>query len=526
MKEIEWVKDAVAVCIAKEIPEQEKQRRLEQLAQQYQAFAAEGKAQINHLIKTQFHARDGIYLYSFFLRFMRGNQDFAEGMLDLALEADLDALAGSMLELQERMYEEEFRCLYHKRRALHKKNVERFNETLQISYPYIRPEHRNKKRIVIVTEQLIGSLHAPTAVVLNFAYILKKMGYEIRIFICPGDLQVPEDLWYEPVGMHSIPTFRNLPFRLSYREETLEGYQINMTQQAMKEYHMMLTIIHAWNPYFVLDLGTVNPVVDLTAKFTTLVAFEMSIDCPVSEGAIFVRTGRAEERLEKMYAQALEDGQKQFFTTEKLPLLVNGAQGKYKRADLGLAEGRFLTAIVGNRLNEDVSDEFQSLMRAMLRSLPEMDFVIIGEAQKLKERFAEEASAHRIYFLGYQQELMEVYQLLDLYLNPDRAGGGFSGAMALLADLPVVTLPDCDVSCMTGDAFVVADYGQMLGTVQRYVKDPDFYKQKQAAVQQSKVKNSDQKLEQYTCNMLDQVLELMGEAKMGEQRRKTSDHCI
>lgn len=107
---------------------------------------------------------------------------------------------------------------------------------------------------------------------------------------------------------------------------------------------------------------------------------------------------------------------------------------------------------------------------------------------------------------------MEVYQLMDLYLNPDRAGGGFSSAMALTADLPVVTLPDCDVACMTGEEFLVADYEQMLRTVERYVTEPDFYKEKQAKAQQYKIENSDQKMEQYMRNLLEQVFDQMDEA--------------
>ena len=73
-----------------------------------------------------------------------------------------------------------------------------------------------------------------------------------------------------------------------------------------------------------------------------------------------------------------------------------------------------------------------------------VDFAIIGDAEKLQEKLEGTSYGKRIHFLGYCRDLLGTYRALHLYLNPRRLGGGWSSAMALMAGLPVVTLPACD----------------------------------------------------------------------------------
>lgn len=508
MKEIEWIKDAVKICCTDYLSEQEMEERFAEPGKKYEMFSEKEKNFIAQTIGEQFEPNDSIYIYSVFLRYM-GNAKFAEGLMDAVLKNDFDPYTGSMLELQTYKYKKDFRWVYKKLRELHRNNIEAFNKVLQIHYPYIEPQNRNRKRIVIVTEQMLSSLHAPTRVVSNFAYILKQMGYEILLFACPCDGILPVDLWHDLYRMNSIEALEAMPMKMYYRGEEFEGYQINMEQKNMKEYHMMLAMIHAWNPMFVLDLGTVNPVVDLVSRFTTLAAWEMGIECPVSEGDILIRLEWTEERLEREYSQALEKNQTQLFMEENMPVLIDDTGTKCLRSDLELPEDRFLVAVVGNRLDWEIDDTFIAVMRRITEAAADIDFVIIGDAETAKRRLADVCFSERIYFLGYRTNLSDVYGALNLYVNPARPGGGFSAAMALIAGLPVVTLPNCDVAYNVGEEFAVADYEEMIQTVVRYASDADFYEQKASQAQHYKEKNTDAKLEKYVKKLLDGVLGLI-----------------
>ena len=254
MKEIEWIKDMVKICVNNDLSENDKRNRFEELSMRYEIFTLNERKLIKKTIKEQFEVNDQIYLYSVLL-FYIAKEEFAESVLDALLLGQFDACTGSMLELQTRIYDKVFKNFYQKIRVFHRKNIDRFDENLMIDFPYLDVKSRNKRRIVIVTEQLISISHSPTSVVFRFAYALKKMGYEIILLVCPDNREISEELWYHNGGMGAIKRFFSEPLKISYQEELFVGYQIDMSQVCLKEYHMMLSLIHAWNPYFILDLS-------------------------------------------------------------------------------------------------------------------------------------------------------------------------------------------------------------------------------------------------------------------------------
>lgn len=509
MKEIVWVKDAVNMCIANDLSERGTEFRA--IGNRYSAFSKEERDTIRNIIKKQFQANDRIYIYSIFMKYMP-HAEFAEDMMDTFIESNFNVYIGSMLEYQTYKMYDYVKHLYRKRRDFHRKNVQALDNMLCIDYPYIKPSNRNKKRIVFIVEQLLLLYHAPTKMAMDFMVTLKKMGYEIFVFICPNDNGLPDELWHDVQGSSTSGALKNGIWKISYQGCLFEGYQINMDEAGIKEYRMMLSIIYTWNPMFVFSLGVANPVADLAGRFTTLVAGEVSTTCPVSEGQILLRLDKGEEELEQEFAKVLkQENQVQFFMKEKMPVIIENTTADYTRADAGLPDDRFLAAIVGNRLDTEIKDDFITIMYRMLETIPNLDFVIIGEASKTREKLADSRYENRIHFLGYRVNLMQVYSILDLYVNPDRLGGGFSSAMALTAGIPIVTLPDCDVAYNVGEEFVVKDFGSMAEAVERYAKDKEFYNQKAAAAKRNAEKNTDQKLMEYMETLVDHVVKLIYE---------------
>ena len=77
----------------------------------------------------------------------------------------------------------------------------------------------------------------------------------------------------------------------------------------------------------------------------------MTTECPVSEADILIRyvpgTGAYEEACKK----ELLPYQKQIFMQEKLPVIAQEAEKECVPDELGLPEGKFFVAVVGNRLD-------------------------------------------------------------------------------------------------------------------------------------------------------------------------------
>ncbi len=507
-RQIEWIKKVVRLCMKQFETDEEKRECFAAMENEYRQFTDAEKRTIRDIMMTQFEVNDMIYVMSVMVQYME-IEDFYEDIMENILRGDFDGYVGSMLQYQTLVW---VKGQYRKKRMLYKNNMTKFGKMLERDYPYLPLETRNRERIAIITGQLLDILHSPTRVILNMVYTLQKyLGYEVMLFVCPCNMIISTELWYNQWIETSKNQFANIPIEGMYRNEIFHGYQIDMDERSLKEYSMMLSLIHAWNPMFVIDADTTNAVAGLIGSFTTLVSLPMSTECPISEGNILVRSGKKDDETEKEYIDMLGDHQRQLFMKETFPAFVEESQAHYTRSELGLPEDKFLIAVVGNRLFIDLNQEFIQVMQRVIKRIPDAVFVMIGKENGIREYFEDSIFDGHLFYLGYCEDLMGVYQVLDLYMNPKRAGGGFSSAIALQAELPVITLPDNDVAYNCGDKFIVQDYEEMIDTVCRYASDQEFYEQQKKYAWKYKEENGDEKLLRYMKELLDGVTKIMEE---------------
>ena len=507
-KQVEWIKKTVRLCMKEFETDEEKRECFAAMENEYRHFTETEQRNIRDVMMTQFEVNDMIYVFSIMIRYME-IKDFHEDTMRNILRGNFDGCTGSMLEYQVLVW---VKGQYSKKRILYKRNMISYGKVLEMDYPYLPMETRNRKRIVIVTGQLLGIMHSPTRVIFNMVYILQKyLGYEVLLFACPCNMPVLGEIWYGQRVENSEKRFEDVPIKGIYRDEIFRGYQIDMKTGSLKEYSMMLSLIHAWNPMLVIDADTTNAIAGLIGTFTTLASFPMSTECPISEGNILIRSGRKDDETEKEYIDMLGEHQRQLFIEEKFPVLVEESPNHYTRTELGLPEDKFLIAVVGNRLFIDVNQELAQVMRRIIEKMPNAVFVIIGKDDGIRQYFEEKIFDGHIVYFGFSNDLIGVYQVLDLYLNPKRAGGGFSSGMALRAELPVITLPDNDVAYNCGDKFIVQDYEEMIDTVCRYANDQEFYEQQKRYAQKYKEENGDEKLIRYMEELLGGITKIMEE---------------
>jgi len=493
--QVEWIKNSVGICA--HIDEYEEPIKIEMfknLENQYNTFSEQERNKIKKIFDSQFENEDLVYVFSIFVSYM-DIKDINEYAIDLIIAGNYDALQSGMLEFEVIRF---IPGCYEKKRLLHKKNIEQYESILNTDYKYLDVKNRNKNRIVIITEQILTTLHAPTRQVLNYAYAMQEfLGYEVLIFACPSDGIILKDLWYDGQVIKNTPIFNDYKMEITYREATFSGYQIGMTKACYKEYNMMLDIIHLFNPLFVFNLGVVNPIADLAGRFTTLVAKAMSTLVPVSEAKYFLKVGENSE----VASYEICKNQKQILI-EKIPTLFEDTNNIITREELGLPDDKFIIAIVGNRLKEEVDSEFLSLIKKIIDNSDLAYFVVIGMGDEI---FTDEAFEGRIRSLGYCEDLIATYNTIDLYLNPKRQGGGHSSAMALLKGVPVVTFANCDVAFNAGKQFEVSDYDEMLRDVCKHISDKDYHDQKKQMAIEVGAFNTEEKLVNGVKNMLDKI---------------------
>ncbi len=130
--------------------------------------------------------------------------------------------------------------------------------------------------------------------------------------------------------------------------------------------------------------------------------------------------------------------------------------------------------MVGGRLTEEVSYEFLRELSEIFKYNIHITFVgnfstyesIIEKDSVLRENTS---------FIGFQDDILAIVELVDLYVNPPRTGGGSSIAEALSKGKPAVTLDFGDCSFSAGKDFCVKNIDEMKNSIIKYATDSEFY---------------------------------------------------
>lgn len=319
-------------------------------------------------------------------------------IIDCILKGDFELEEGIMLQTQMVIGEIPD---YKKLRQLHNMNVDKCVCELGVTNKFIELSKRDNKRIVIFTEQLLNENHAPTKIVLNYGAALRKIGYDVMIFVCPSSQVLPLDLWYRPRVFNSNDVLVGGVKCLNYNGEEINIFQVLLGEREV--YKKIVDWVYEYNPLFVFNMGISNVIGDVMRNFTTVVEMGMTTNCPVSEADILLKFTKDYEE-DKIYENELEKYQKTLLVEEKMPVLFKKTGNEYCRESVGLPSDKFLVAIVGNRLDIEVDDKFIQVMKRILEKNDKVDFVIIGTVEKLKETFEDDIKT-RVHYLGYVDDL-------------------------------------------------------------------------------------------------------------------------
>jgi len=134
----------------------------------------------------------------------------------------------------------------------------------------------------------------------------------------------------------------------------------------------------------------------------------------------------------------------------------------YTRAQFGLASTDFVICIVGNRLNDELDRHFMDFLADVIAIDERIKLLLVGAiSEQLQNSLTAALKAESFRHLAFSSDLLGLYRICDLYLNPPRLGGGTSAAFALAASVPVLSLAFGDVANMLPDAFVMQSLAQM-----------------------------------------------------------------
>lgn len=349
--------------------------------------------------------------------------------------------------------------------------VTQIRQELQMELQYIPFEQRNKNRVILMIEPLLGEVHAPTQKMINIYCWLQKLGYEVYVYATNMRQIEISEYWNWYNSLVDVCVYEETgSIELKLLGVPIKGYNLNYTEENyFEELKNAIRDIKEYNPAFILTVGDSNILAELCGDFTTVCAMACVNQPAQTAQSIIVRYFRCTEEENRKYLEWTRPDQK-IFEMVCVDELNANTESDVDRKDYGIAEDKFVILVAGNRLDTEVTEEVKRVFQTILEQ-NEVLFVFIGDCPKLENELSKEADHYL--FLGAVDDFKGIMRIGNLFLNPPRQGGGTGAFYAVENDVPVLTLPDCDVA-QVGEAFTCERLWDMPEIVNSYMHDAAF----------------------------------------------------
>ena len=338
-----------------------------------------------------------------------------------------------------------------------------FKEELNVSENHIPVKERNKDIIFIITSQFLNLGHAPTKTTLDRAANLQKH-FNKQIFIINAADIMPSvgiEIFYNMTIGNVIKEYSKLSVFTLKNGIEFPVFQPDKPMPNKSSIKEIIDYVFKYKPYFILNIGE-TIVSDLCSLFIPTIAQATVFSELLTTLGTFSVTANPK-------FQANDHTILTTFTFSYKPQTHN-----YKKSDFSLPEDKFLIIISGARLTDEVTYDFLNNIKEIFNYNAHIVFAgcfdnyeeIISKDNVLKENTT---------FLGFQEDMLAITELCDLYINPPRTGGGSSISEALSKGKPAITLNFGDCSIAAGKDFWVNTLDEMRDTIIKYITDKEFY---------------------------------------------------
>ncbi len=353
--------------------------------------------------------------------------------------------------------------------------IDGYKKTVREKLEYIPAEKRNKNLIVVITEQFLEEQHGPTKTALDRCNaIMEKLGKEVLLI---NTAEILSD-----VGAIDFLNGRRGSYFDKLMDEqyiTWKGvdvpyYQCENNMPNIDELERLITIIREYAPSRVVSIGGSGVLCNLVnCMIPVLTVGLCPSDLEYTTNA-YQTLGRMINERDVKLLEALNLRRshviESIFTSSLKPQTEFVA-----RKDLGISEDAFVIAVVGARLDIEVTDEFLNMLEICVRENILVTFWgVFDNYNSVIEKYPKLHEHSR--FMGFCMDILSRMENVDLYVNPKRKGGGTSCVEAMYKGVPVVTVDYGDVGVNVGRDFCVKDYEDMSQMIDRYRSDKAFYK--------------------------------------------------
>ncbi|MCR4895649.1 MAG: glycosyltransferase [Lachnospiraceae bacterium] len=347
---------------------------------------------------------------------------------------------------------------------------------------------RNSSYVIVLASQILSKLHSPTMITLDRCKTMIERCNKtvLLINVADGITQVGStQIWGKFIESY-VEEYTEVD-RLEWEGCSIPFFQCNPDMPNRDVIDYLLGFIAQRPPAFVVSIGGGDLFTGLVNRLVPVLTVGMSASIPGDDTDYVSIPGELSDE-DKAVVNALHIDENKILRS-LFTYSIQKKCGEYKRKNYGLYEDDQVLAVVGNRLNEELTDEFWKVMEQIQD--PFTKIFLIGEysdecLKDLELRYP--LLAGRVINGGYANDLRGVLKICDLFVNPRRSGGGTSAVISLDAGVPVITLRYGDVYYVAGDDFAaeaIEDYPEI---IEQYRNDLAYVKsQKEKALKRASI---------------------------------------
>lgn len=351
-----------------------------------------------------------------------------------------------------------------------------FEKEMDTELDAIPIEERDPNMALVICEQMLVVQHGPTKTALDRCYTLIKRMKKNVLLINSAEVlsSVGEIPFWKKTTANYNEDIKTQEY-LKWKDCKVPYLQCDEKMPDINVLKYLVTEIRNLKPSIVVSIGgssilagLVNKMVSVLTVGLTTSGIEPSLTdyqiVPPSNGNIELNL------LNRMGINS------RYAIEGRFTFSLKPQDEVIKREELEIAENDFVIVLVGARLDYELSDELL-LMLGKLQDIP-IKIVIMGVLNRfdeLQEKYP--WFKQNVLYLGMCKDVLSRLEICNIYVNPNRKGGGTSCVEAMYKGLPVVTTAYGDVAGIVGGDFSCSDYAEMEKLIRRYYTDKEFYKE-------------------------------------------------
>lgn len=365
--------------------------------------------------------------------------------------------------------------------------VQMYKMLISTELKYIPYEERNHDFVLVITEQFLIMKHGPTKTALDRCRTLirKEKKQVLLINSAEHGKFYKNCLFYNSLYGNYMQDNMDLT-EIDWKDVKVPYVQCDNGMPDPEILDMLLEMVYQLKPKYIVMIGGNSVFANLADNIVPVLAVGLS---PSAMETTMVSYQTLTRKLDEQDIRLLHQMGK---TEDSIiqSVFTSGLKEQTEhitREQLGIPREAFVLAVVGGRLDVEITDDFCEMLESVLGE--DIVVVFLGRYIKYSEISKEKYPKLKkySYYLGFCSDILAHLECCDLYINPIRSGGGTSSVESLYKGVPVVTTEYGDVPTNVGEAFWVKDYEEMKKVIKRYYSDSEFYqKQSEYALQRVK----------------------------------------